>query len=162
MKTFYQLALSLCLLHISPIAEAQLLKKLKDKTNEQINKVTGVKSDETTTTTASGQNTGNSSSTGLTSDQLKDVESTMIYQLAEGERIDYRESRIMIGAGNKISGLVIVDKSGARYVVENGIKKGPFPAKSVPLDFLKKIRTMKISRLKDMTQTKCSTSIRIM
>ncbi|AFD09457.1 hypothetical protein [Solitalea canadensis] len=138
MKTFYQLALSLCLLHISPIAEAQLLKKLKDKTNEQINKVTGVKSDETTTTTASGQNTGNSSSTGLTSDQLKDVESTMIYQLAEGERIDYRESRIMIGAGNKISGLVIVDKSGARYVVENGIKKGPFPAKSVPLDFLKK------------------------
>lgn len=138
MKQLCLFTLSVCLLHLSTDAEAQLLKKLKDKANEQINKATGVNSADNNTTTSTVTGQSSSSPSGFTSDQLKNVESTTIYQLAEGERIDYRESRIMIGSGNKISGLVIVDKTGSRYVVENGVKKGPFPAKSVPLDFLKR------------------------
>lgn len=146
MKQLCLFTLSVCLLHLSTDAEAQLLKKLKDKANEQINKATGINSTDNTSTSSASNQSSSSSSSGFSSDQLKNVESTTIYQLAEGERIDYRESRIMVGSGNKISGLVIVDKTGSRYVVENGIKKGPFPAKSVPLDFLKRDNEAKDSQ----------------
>ncbi|MCO4293933.1 hypothetical protein NF867_13795 [Solitalea sp. MAHUQ-68] len=124
-------------------AHAQILKKLSDKANKEVKKVTGTSEPEksnsgTGTNNQSGSSGTASAADGLTSDQLKDAESHVIYTLEEGERIDYKESKIMISSDNKVSGLVIVDKSGARYIVENNIKKGPYTVKNIPLDFLKK------------------------
>ncbi|POY39316.1 hypothetical protein C3K47_02120 [Solitalea longa] len=123
-------------------AKAQIMKKLSDKVNKEVKKASGTTEQTNQNSSNSGSKSSGSGSEsaadGLTSDQLKDAESHVLYTLEEGERIDYRESRIMVSSDYKVSGMVIVDKSGARYIIENNIKKGPYTVKNIPLDFLKK------------------------
>ncbi|MCO4292075.1 hypothetical protein NF867_04265 [Solitalea sp. MAHUQ-68] len=140
MKTIYQITLCTVLLHWANPSEAQLLNRLKNKANAQINKaVLGDNSTPTTHTTTNGGGSGYSSGSSAnesTSDRLSNVEKEELYKLEEDERIDYRESKIMVSSTNKISGLVIVNRNGKRFVVENGVKKGPFAPNNVPLNFL--------------------------
>ncbi|POY39314.1 hypothetical protein C3K47_02110 [Solitalea longa] len=137
MKTIYQITLCTLLLHWAVPSEAQLLSKLKNKANQQINKA--VLGDNTTVTGNAGSGSGPTGSSGneSSSDRLSDVEKEEIYKLEEDEHIDYRESFMMINSANKLSGLVIVNRNGKRFVVQNGIKTGPYSSKDVPLGFWK-------------------------
>ncbi|UKJ09292.1 hypothetical protein [Solitalea lacus] len=140
MKTIYRFTLVALLMHLAIPSEAQLLNKIKNKVNEQLNKADEKVSGEKTaqeSSSATGSTSSENRANPSSSEALKGVEKTLIYKLDAGERIDYRESRIMVSSDNKVSGLVIVNKSGARYVVENGVKKGPYTVKTIPLDFLK-------------------------